>query len=183
YRWSARGTRALDLLTHDDTFAHLGETPAAGGSPHDPARMVGNGATTGANAAVHGLGRDDVIVLCSDGVHKHLERRDWCGVLAAPVSLAQRGEALVAVARKGVTVDHWATLLPLERDGATLRNVFEDCAHWWALARHSLIALDAIHELHVVHLDLKADNICIPVAPADFDPYARGQWLQPRFDD
>ena len=114
YRWSARGTGALDLLTHDDTFAHLGETPPAGGSPYDPARMVGNGATTGANAAVHGLGRDDVIVLCSDGVHKHLERRDWCGVLAAPVSLAQRGEALVAVARKRGSVDD-ATVLLLHR--------------------------------------------------------------------
>ena len=64
-----------------------------------------------------------------------------------------------------------------------MRNVFEDCAHWWALARHSLIALDAIHELQLVHLDLKADNVCIPVGPADFDPHARGQWLQPRFDD
>src|SRR6188768_1998941 len=91
--------------------------------------------------------------------------------------------ALVQTYDAGVTVDHWATLLPLERDGTTLRNVFEDCAHWWALARHSLIALDAIHELQLVHLDLKADNVCIPVAPADFDPLARGQWLQPRFDD
>ena len=91
--------------------------------------------------------------------------------------------ALVQTFDAGVTVDHWATLLPLERDGTTLRNVFEDCAHWWALARHSLIALDAIHELQLVHLDLKADNVCIPVAPADFDPLARGQWLQPRFDD
>jgi len=91
--------------------------------------------------------------------------------------------ALVQTFDAGVTVDHWATLLPLERDGATLRNVFEDCAHWWALARHSLIALDAIHELQLVHLDLKADNVCIPVGPADFDPLARGQWLQPRFDD
>ncbi|HEV7575825.1 MAG TPA: hypothetical protein VGO85_07260 [Caldimonas sp.] len=91
--------------------------------------------------------------------------------------------ALVQTYDAGVTVDHWATLLPLERDGTTLRNVFEDCAHWWALARHSLIALDAIHELHLVHLDLKADNVCIPVGPADFDPHARGQVLQPRFDD
>jgi len=90
---------------------------------------------------------------------------------------------LVQTFDAGVTVDHWATLLPLERDGTTLRNVFEDCAHWWALARHSLIALDAIHELQLVHLDLKADNVCIPVSPANFDPHARGQWLQPRFDD
>jgi hypothetical protein len=29
----------------------------------------------------------------------------------------------------------------------------------------------------------QGDNVCIPVGPADFDPHARGQWLQPRFDD
>ncbi len=91
--------------------------------------------------------------------------------------------ALVQTYDAGITVDHWATLLPLERDGTTLRNVFEDCAHWWALARHSLIALDAIHELRLVHLDLKADNVCIPLGPADFDPHVRGQLLEPRFDD
>ena len=85
YRWSARGAGQLDLLTRDDTFGHLGEAPPPGGSPHDPARMVGNGATTGANAAVHAIGRDDLLVLCSDGVHKHLDGADWCAVLAAPV--------------------------------------------------------------------------------------------------
>ena len=73
--------------------------------------------------------------------------------------------ALVQTYDAGITVDHWATLLPLKRDGRVLRNVFEDCAHWWALARHCLIALDAIHELQLFHLDLKADNICIPSAP------------------
>jgi serine/threonine protein kinase len=91
--------------------------------------------------------------------------------------------ALVQTFDAGVTVDHWATLLPLERDGVLLRNVFEDSAHWWSLARHSLIALDAIHELHLVHLDLKADNICIPVGPADFDPFGGGRSLHPRFED
>ena len=48
-----------------------------------------------------------------------------------------------------------------------LPHAFADCAHWWALARHALIALDAIHELHLVHLDLKADNVCIPWARSD----------------
>ena len=90
---------------------------------------------------------------------------------------------LVQTYDAGVTVDHWATLLPLQRDGSTLRNVFEDSAHWWALARHSLVALDAIHELQLVHLDLKADNVCIPLGPADFDPHAPGQVLQPRFEE
>jgi len=91
--------------------------------------------------------------------------------------------ALVQTYDAGVTVDHWATLLPLERDGVLPRNVFEECAHWWALARASLVALDAIHELRLVHLDLKADNVCIPVGPIDFDPLAGARALHPRFDD
>ena len=91
--------------------------------------------------------------------------------------------ALVQTYDAGITVDHWATLLPVERDGRPgdqrLHHVFEDCAHWWALARHSLIALDAIHELGLVHLDLKADNVCVPFGPADFDPRAAGPALVP----
>ena len=121
YRWSARGAGQLDLLTRDDTFGHLGETPPPGGSPHDPARMVGNGATTGANVAVHGLGRDELLVLCSDGVHKHLDGADWCRVLGAPVSLAQRGQALVALARKRGSVDD-ATVLLLHRSDPEPRD-------------------------------------------------------------
>ena len=110
------------------------------------------------------------------------------GVRAVPqVVQFDRGAAgrpaLVQTYDAGITVDHWATLLPLERDGVRLRNVFEDCAHWWALARHCLIALDSIHALQLVHLDLKADNVCVPVAPADFDPLAAERTLQPRFDD
>lgn len=89
--------------------------------------------------------------------------------------------AVVQTYDAGVTVDHWATLLPVQRDGRTLRHVFEDCAHWWALARHLLLALDAIHELRLVHLDLKADNVCIPASPPDFDPAVPGQPLQLRF--
>ncbi len=109
------------------------------------------------------------------------------GVRAVPdVVQFDRGAAdrpaLVQTFDAGVTVDHWATLLPLERDGSLLKNVFEDCAHWWALARHCLIALDAIHELRLVHLDLKADNVCIPVGPVGFDPHDRAQALRPSFD-
>ncbi|HEY8242507.1 MAG TPA: hypothetical protein VII68_03535, partial [Casimicrobiaceae bacterium] len=70
----------------------------------------------------------------------------------------------------GISVDQWATLVPVARDGATLRHVFEDAAHWWALAHHCLAALDEIHALELVHLDVKADNLCIPYGPASFDP-------------
>jgi len=120
YRWSAGGQ--LDLLTRDDTFGQLGEAPPPGGSANDPARMVGNGATTGANSAVHALGRDDLLVLCSDGVHKHLESADWCGVLGAPVALAQRAQALVALARKRGSVDD-ATVLLLHRSDPDARSL------------------------------------------------------------
>jgi hypothetical protein len=70
----------------------------------------------------------------------------------------------------GVTVDQWATLLPVARNGSMLRHVFEDCAHWWALAHYCIAALEEIHALQLVHLDIKADNICIPYTPTNFDP-------------
>jgi hypothetical protein len=131
----------------------------------------------------------------SEGDFRHWTEREWRilarlvghGVGPVPdVVQFDRGAggrpALVQTYDAGITVDHWATLLPVERDGRVLRHVFDDCAHWWALARHCLVALDAIHELHLVHLDLKADNVCIPLGPADFDPYATGQVLRPLFE-
>jgi len=83
---------------------------------------------------------------------------------------AMGGTRLVQTYDAGVTVDQWATLLPVSRDGAVRRHIFEDCAHWWALAHYCLAALDEIHSLQLVHLDFKADNICIPYGPANFDP-------------
>ena len=74
----------------------------------------------------------------------------------------------------GVTVDQWATLLPVARDGAVHRHVFEDCAHWWALAHHCLAALEEIHRCSSFISTSRRDNICIPYAPTDFDPDASG---------
>ena len=114
YRWSPRDDGRIELLTRDDTFAHLGESPPPGGSPADPARMVGNGATTGANAVVLGIERGELLALCSDGVHKHLDDADWCSVLAAALPLARRADALVALARAHGSIDD-ATVLLLQR--------------------------------------------------------------------
>ena len=91
------------------------------------------------------------------------------------------GMQLVQTYDAGVTVDQWATLLPVSRDGRVARHVFEDCAHWWALAHHCLRALNEIHLLELVHLDIKGDNVCIPYAPASFDPDADELWLRPVF--
>src|SRR5258706_7493758 len=130
----------------------------------------------------------------TEGDFRHWTEREWrilarlVGHRIGPVpDVVQfdRGDAsrpaLVQTYDAGITVDHWATLLPVERHGQVLRHVFEDCAHWWALAQHCLAALDAIHELQLVHLDLKADNVCIPLGPADFDPRVSGAVLHPLF--
>jgi hypothetical protein len=131
------------------------------------------------------------------GDFRHWTEREWRilarlfghGVTAVPeVVRFERGSAeqpaLVQTYDAGITLDHWTTLLPVRRsdDAPTLRHLFEDCAHWWALAHHCLVALDAVHALQLVHLDLKADNLCIPFSPADFDPCAADQRLRPRFE-
>jgi protein phosphatase len=114
YRWSPRQRDRIELLTCDDTFGNLGEMPPPGGAAGDPARMVGNGATTGANAIVLGFDPGELLALCSDGVHKHLDDADWCRVVAAPLPLARRADALVTLARAHGSVDD-ATVLLLQR--------------------------------------------------------------------
>ncbi|HEX4234831.1 MAG TPA: PP2C family serine/threonine-protein phosphatase [Caldimonas sp.] len=114
YRWSQRRSDRIELLTSDDTFGHLGETPPPGGAAGDPARMVGNGATTGANAIVLGVEPGELLALCSDGVHKHLDDADWCRVITAALPLARRADALVTLARAHGSTDD-ATVLLLQR--------------------------------------------------------------------
>ena len=94
---------------------------------------------------------------------------------------AKSGMRSVQTCDAGVTVDQWATLVPVARDGAVRGHIFEDCAHWWSLAHHCLAALSEIHALELVHLDIKADNICIPYGPADFDPDGTEGRLYPAF--
>ncbi|MEO6896935.1 MAG: protein phosphatase 2C domain-containing protein [Caldimonas sp.] len=114
YHWSPATPATIGVLTRDDTFGHLGEAAPSGGSLDDPARMVGNGATSGANTALHAIGWGDVLAVCSDGVHKHLDDEAWCRVLAQPSPLVRKGRALVALARARGSADD-ATVLLVER--------------------------------------------------------------------
>jgi protein phosphatase len=117
YRWSP-ARRLLSPLTEDDTFRHLGEIPPRGSAPDDPARMVGNGATAGANLEVHALADGEALLLCSDGVHRCLDGADWLDALGRREDdpdggcdgLRERVQALVRLARaRGSTDD--ATVL------------------------------------------------------------------------
>ena len=103
-------------LTVDDTFEHLQETPPPGSTPDDPARMVGNGAVVRPNVALADVAPGDLLVACSDGVHKHVRPDEWQRVLASGTGLAQRCEELIAIARANGSTDD-ATALLVQRSG------------------------------------------------------------------
>ena len=119
YRWSPHAPARLALLTRDDTFANRDETAPPGGSPDDPARMVGNGATSGASVVLHPLAPGELLALCSDGVHKHLDDGQWRAVLCEPLPLPRRCEKLVRLARAAGSVDD-ATLLLIGRAATSI---------------------------------------------------------------
>lgn len=117
YHLSSNIRPTVRLLTLDDTFGHLNEAPPPGSSPDDPARMVGNGAVLQPNVAFTELDRGDMLLVCSDGVHKHVKTSDLARVSSDDaLPLAQRCEELIATARANGSTDD-ATVLLLQRTG------------------------------------------------------------------
>jgi serine/threonine protein phosphatase PrpC len=117
YRVRAAGDGEAELLTRDDSYRHLAEVPPPGGSLDDPARMVGNGAVGDPGIVSVDLGEGDMLVLTSDGVHRHVRARDIARLLRhRAVPLARRCTQLVALARARGSSDD-ATALVLERGG------------------------------------------------------------------
>jgi protein phosphatase len=104
-----------ELLTWDDSYRHLGEPPPPGGSPDDPARMVGNGAVTHPNVVRVALGEGELLALCSDGVHRHVQARELGPLFGGGgLSLARRCARAIALARGRGSSDD-ATILVLRR--------------------------------------------------------------------
>jgi len=105
-----------EALTVDDTYRHLAETPPVGGSPDDPARMIGNGAVDAPNVREVDLRAGERLLLCSDGVHRHVTAQEIARVLRGGDPLAQRCARLVELARlRGGRDD--ATALAVQRAG------------------------------------------------------------------
>jgi protein phosphatase len=105
-------------LTVDDSYRRLGEEPPHGGSPDDPARMVGNGAIDMANVREASLPDCGMLVLCSDGVHRQVSCEDLARLLHGALPLARRCEALIDFARQQGSRDD-ATVLVIEHIGAS----------------------------------------------------------------
>jgi serine/threonine protein phosphatase PrpC len=104
-----------ELLTVDDTYRNLGETPPPGGSLDDPSRMVGNGAVDAPNVRIVTLDAGEMLVLCSDGVHKYADARDIVHSLGEPLPLARRCINLIERARTRGSHDD-ATVLAVQRE-------------------------------------------------------------------
>jgi len=115
YRLGAGANASAELLTVDDTYRHLEEAPPPGGSRDDPARMVGNGAVSAPNDDEVALRSGEMLVLVSDGVHKHIEPQDLSRVLHQPAPLVRRCSRLVALARARGSRDD-ATVLVVQRE-------------------------------------------------------------------
>jgi serine/threonine protein phosphatase PrpC len=110
-----RGERRAELLTRDDSYRRLAEPPPPGGSPDDPARMVGNGAVTAPNVTTAALALDGMLLLCSDGVHAHVDAGDLAAALMQPGRpLERRCADVVQLARQRGGRDD-ATLLAIRR--------------------------------------------------------------------
>ena len=114
YRVRPTASDIAELLTRDDTYDHLGELPPPGGSPDDPARMVGNGAVIAPNVKEMELRDGEMLVLCSDGLHKYVDAREISGALQTRSPLSHACEELLGLVRlRGGDDD--ATLLIVHR--------------------------------------------------------------------
>jgi protein phosphatase len=112
-----------ELLTRDDSYRALCETPPPGSAPDDPARMVGNGAVIDPNVGHVALACGEMLVLCSDGVHKHVGVDDIATLLGSAGPLARRCAKLVSLARARGSGDDATVLvvhrLPIDRPQAS----------------------------------------------------------------
>jgi serine/threonine protein phosphatase PrpC len=114
YRVVAPDRVPAELLTRDDTYRHLDEASPPGGSPDDPARMIGNGAVDAPNVREVELRGEEILVLCSDGVHRHADATDIGRLLRGSTPLARRCVKLVEFARSRGSHDD-ATVLAVQR--------------------------------------------------------------------
>ena len=91
----------IGQLTQDQTYANLRLNPPAGGNPSDPARMAGVGAVGKPPVIRVNLGEGELLLLCSDGLHKFVADADLAAVIGAGL---QEGFGLQAICQRLVGI-------------------------------------------------------------------------------
>ena len=123
-----RRSYAIQQLTVDQTYARLAQQPPPQGKPDDPARMVGTGALGEPPVLKAQLRERELLLMCSDGLHKFLPDEQMAEVVASGLgrgsSLATICSALVRAAKRNGSHDDASVLLVLRRPWfASLRTL------------------------------------------------------------
>ena len=114
-----RGRYAIEQLTVDQTYASFAQQPPPNGKPDDPARMVGTGAVGVPPVVKAQIRQRELLLLCSDGVHKFVSDEQIAEVVGGGLgkgrSLNSICNALVRAAKKNGSHDDASALLVLRR--------------------------------------------------------------------
>jgi serine/threonine protein phosphatase PrpC len=113
------GSYAIEQLTVDQTYASFDQQPPPNGKPDDPARMVGTGAVGVPPVVKAQIRQRELLLLCSDGVHKFVSDEQIAEVIGGGLgngrSLGSICNALVRAAKKNGSHDDASALLVLRR--------------------------------------------------------------------
>ena len=144
---------AIQQLTEDQTYASLAQRPPPNGNPDDPARMVGAGAVGVPPVVKAQIRARELLLLCSDGVHKFVPDEQIADVVSTGIrdgsSLKTICSALVRAAKRNGSRDDASALLVLRRPWVTRRWAY-GCALAAALLLSLLLAHTAFAETQSV---------------------------------
>jgi protein phosphatase len=131
---------AIQQLTVDQTYASCAQQPPPHGKPDDPARMVGTGAVGVPPVLKAQIRERELLLLCSDGVHKFVSDEQMADVVAGGLrrgsSLASICGALVHAAKRNGSLDDASALLVLRRPWfAPVRSLARRLVRRWRESR------------------------------------------------
>ena len=127
---------AIEQLTVDQTYASFNQPPPPNGKPEDPARMVGTGAVGAPPVVKTQIRARELLLLCSDGVHKYVSDEQMAQLVAGGLKEGRSLEgicgALVRAAKRNGSHDDASALLVMRRPWiASLRAMVNDLAAAW----------------------------------------------------
>ena len=135
-----QGTWQIQQLTEDHTYANVGESPPAGGSDEDPARMVGVGVIGSPPVHKIRLLEGEMLLFCSDGLHKFISPARMAEIVGRFGGLSQSLELVAKdmahAALHAGSSDDISVLLVRRNPRFGARAVF-----WWMLSISVVLAL------------------------------------------
>ena len=131
---------SIERVTLDQTYENIGERHPPSGNPGDPARMVGVGAIGTPSMVAARVREGDLLLICSDGVHKFVSDNAIANVirtgLSKRLSLKEIWSVLVRTAKANGGDDDASALLVVRHCWFGVRGIY-----WWTLVTAGLIWL------------------------------------------